>query len=83
MIHDQRCCTLLVEFWQELAFPKPNDQRVRELADAIGESKNVAHTSYKRLLSLRADDVHVTNLYSGFLCDIANDPEAAAKMNVR
>ena len=83
MMHDQRCCSLLIEFWNELAFPKPNDEKVRLLSDAIGTSQATAHSSYKKLLKLRGDDVRVIKMYSGFLSDIANDPETAEQMKLR
>ena len=83
MESDERCCNLLLDFWRELSLPQPDDEKVRILADAIGESSTLAQTSYKKLMKLRDDDIHVIQLYVGFLTDIANDPEKAAQLKVR
>jgi PAS domain S-box-containing protein len=56
---------------------------MNDLSKKINNSMNLAHHSFKQLMRLNANSIPVLRQYSGFLLDLANEPEQARVMLAR
>jgi hypothetical protein len=56
---------------------------LRSLADQISGSAAAANSSYTKLLKLSTNDASSMELYAGFIADVGNDQDEAAKVRTR